>query len=281
MRALRTRVLMAIDATGVSGAAVSGGAAAPRIRSFARAALPPGALVPGPFDGNVVHAAAVRQALAEVAAAVEGAHGPVAVVLPDGVARTVLLEVPAGVAARDFARYRIAPGLPYSPEEALVDVLPLEGGRVLAAAVRRSVIEGYEAVAAAAGLDVERLDLSPLAALSALAREARGTAASVDVILGDRALSLAAWHGGTLRAFRNRLRESGPAEAHWLAQEVDRTAAQAGNGGPPRIRAVGPGAIALLQAWQREGRSAEPGWRAEGPLPLPAAELAWLGGALA
>lgn len=280
MRALRTRVLMAIDATGVSGAAVSGGAGSPHIRSFARAALAAGALVPGPLDANVARAAEVRQALAEVAAGVEGGRGPVALVLPDGMARTVLLEVPAGVAVRDFARYRIAPGLPYSPDEAVVDVLPLEGGRVLAAAVRRSVIEGYEAVAAAAGLDLERLDLSPLAALSALAREARGTAASVDVILGDRALSLAAWHGGLLRVFRNRLREPGPAEARWLAHEVDRTAAEAGNGGPPRIRAVGPGVIALLHAWEREGRTAEPGWRAEGSLPVEAAELAWLGAAL-
>jgi hypothetical protein len=281
MRALRTRVLMAIDASGVAGAAVSGGPGTPRIRSFARATLKEGALLPGPLDGNVLHAAEVQQALAEVAAGIEGGRGPVALILPDGVARTVLLDVPAGVAARDFARYRITPGLPYSPDEALVDVLPLEGGRVLAAAVRRSIIEGYEAAARAAGLDVDRLDLAPLAALSALAREPRGTVASVDVILGDRALSLAAWHGGTLRVFRNRLREPGPGEARWLTQEVDRTAVQAGNGGPPRLRAVGPGATALLRAWEGEGRTAEAGWSAEGPLPVEATELAWLGAALA
>ena len=49
MRALRARVLVAIDATGVAGASVSGGPGTPRIRSFARAPLSPGALVPGPF----------------------------------------------------------------------------------------------------------------------------------------------------------------------------------------------------------------------------------------
>jgi hypothetical protein len=281
MRALRTRVLIAIDATGVAGAAVSGGKGAPRIRSFARAPLVQGAVVPGPLDANVVRTAEVQQALTEVASAVEGGRGPIAFILPDGVARTVLLEVPAGVAPREFARYRITPGLPYPPDEALVDVLPVEGGRVLAAAVRRSVVQGYETVAAAAGLDLERLDLSPLAALSALARESRGTAASVDVILGDRALSLAAWHGGVLRVFRSRLREAGPGEPLWLAREVDRTAALAGNGGPPRIRAVGPGAIVLMRAWEDEGRATEPGWRAEGVLPVDAAELAWLGAGLA
>lgn len=281
MRGLRTRVLMAIDATGVAAAAVSGGSTAPRVRSFARAPLAAGALVPGPVQDNVVRAAELRQALAEVAAAVEGGRGAVALILPDGVARTALLEVPSGVAPREFARYRITPGLPYAPDEALVDVLPVEGGRVVAAAVRRSVVEGYEAAAAAAGVAVERLDLSPLAALSALARERRGTAASVDVILGDHALSLAAWHGGVLRVFRGRLRDRGPGEARWLVREVDRTAALAGNGGPARIRAVGGGATALLRAWGDEGRTAEPGWKAEGSLPVEAAELAWLGAALA
>jgi hypothetical protein len=281
MRALRTRVLVAIDATGVAGAAVSGGPGGPRIRSYARATLAAGALVPGPVDANVVGAAEVQRALGEVAAELEGGRGPVSLILPGGVARTTLLEVAAGVTAREFARFRITPGLPYPPEEALVDVLPLDGGRILAAAVRRSVVEGYEAVAGAAGLDVERLDLAPLAALSALAREPRGTAVTVDVILGDHALSLAAWQGGALHLFRTRLRESGPREPQWLGREVDRTAVLAGNGSAPRIRAVGPGAVELLRAWSDEGRAGEPGWRAEGALPVAAAELAWLGAALA
>jgi len=281
MRGLRTRVLVAIDATGVAGAAVSGGPGGARIRSYARATLAAGALVPGPVDANVVRAAEVQRALGEVAAGLEGGRGPVSLILPAGVARTVLLEVAAGVTAREFARYRITPGLPYPPDEALVDVLSLDGGRILAAAVRRRVVEGYEAVAGAAGLDVERLDLAPLAALSALAREPRGTAVSVDVILGDHALSLAAWQGGALHLFRTRLRESGPREPQWLGREVDRTAVLAGNGSAPRIRAVGPGAVELLRTWTDQGRAGEPGWRAEGALPVAAAELAWLGAALA
>jgi len=281
MRGLRTRVLVAIDATGVAGAAVSGGPGGARIRSYARATLAAGALVPGPVDANVVRAAEVQRALGEVAAGLEGGRGPVSLILPAGVARTALLEVAAGVTAREFARYRITPGLPYPPDEALVDVLSLDGGRILAAAVRRRVVEGYEAVAGAAGLDVERLDLAPLAALSALAREPRGTAVSVDVILGDHALSLAAWQGGALHLFRTRLRESGPREPQWLGREVDRTAVLAGNGSAPRIRAVGPGAVELLRTWTDEGRAGEPGWRAEGALPVAAAELAWLGAALA
>ena len=280
MRARRARVFVALDATSVSGASVSGGMGAPRIRSFAHAPLSDGALVPGPVEPNVVRREEVQAALAAVARELEVGRAPVSLILPVGVSRTVLLEAPAGVAPRDFARYRLAAGLPYAPEEALVDVLPVAGG-LLAAAVRKSVIEGYEAAAEASGLELERLDLTPLAALSALAAEARGTATSVDVVLGDRAVALAAWHGGLLRAFRSRLRAPGPLEPDWLAREVDRTAALAGNGGPPRVRVVGSGAIAVLRAWHESGRSVEPGWRAEGALPVDAAELAWLGAALA
>src|SRR5947207_8567496 len=143
MRGLRTRVLVALDATGVAAAAVAGGLGTPRIRSFARAPLDPGALVPGPLDPNLARPREVEEALAQVAREMGG--GPVTLVLPGGVARTVLLERPPGVDAREFARYRVSAGLPYPPDEALVDVLALEGGRVLAAAVRRRIVEGYEA----------------------------------------------------------------------------------------------------------------------------------------
>jgi hypothetical protein len=136
-------------------------------------------------------------------------------------------------------------------------------------------------VAAASGLDVERLDLAPLAALSALARERRGTAVSVDVILGDQALSLAAWQGGVLHLFRTRLRDSGPREPSWLGREVDRTAVQAGNGSAPadpRGRPRCCGAPACLEGRGPGGRAR---WRAEGALPVEATDLAWLGAALA
>jgi hypothetical protein len=252
-----------------------------RIRAFARAPLAGGALVPGPLESNVARPDEVQQALAEVMRALDATRTPVALILPAGVARTALLDVPAGVAPREFARYRMSSSLPYPAAEALVDVLTLPGGQVVAAAVRRRVIEGYEAVAEAAGLEVERLDLAPLAALSALAAEPRGTATSVDVILGDHALALALWSGGAARAMRTRLRARETSEPQWLRREIDRTAALAGDVAPPRVRVVGPGAAALLEAWREEGRAAEPGWQAEGALPVDAAELSWLGAAIA
>src|SRR3954467_524518 len=119
----RARILLAIDASAVAGAVVSGPLGAPRIKSFARVRLDPDALRPGPLEPNVLRPAEVAQAVRDVVAALDGAAGPATLILPDGVARTLLLDVAGGVAAREFARYRIAPGLPYPPEQALVDIL--------------------------------------------------------------------------------------------------------------------------------------------------------------
>ena len=105
---------------------------------------------------------------------------------------------------------------------------------------------------------------------------------SVDVILGDHALSLAAWQGGVLHLFRTRLRESGPREPQWLATRGGPDGGAGRQRRPLRGSAPsGPGAMELLRAWSDEGRAGEPGWRAEGALPVEAAELAWLGAALA
>src|SRR3954452_9717927 len=120
MRGLRARILIAIDASGVSGAVVAGALGAPRVKAFARSPLTPGALRPGPVEANVVRADEVAQAIAKVAAGLESARSPIALILPDGVARIVLLEVASGVPPCEFARYRITPGLPYAPEEAVV-----------------------------------------------------------------------------------------------------------------------------------------------------------------
>ena len=84
-----------------------------------------------------------------------------------------------------------------------------------------------------------------------------------------------------LRAFRTRLRDPGAGEARWLAREVDRTAALAGDGARPAHPRGRPGRAALLVRDAARRAAAEPGWRAEGTLPVEAAELAWLGAALA
>jgi hypothetical protein len=221
----------------------------------------------------------VTDALRELARSLRIGPAPVCLLLPDGIARLALVEVPADVTPQHYARFRIMPGLPYPPEEAVIDVLPLGAGRVVVAAVRRSVIEGYEAVAEQAGIAQDRLDLTPLAALSGLLRQPDDAGdLTVDVILGDAAFCLAAHQDGILRALRNRRRDPGPDESHRLAEEVQRTAALAGDGAGPHVRVVGAGAGELLARWQATGGAAEPGWRGEGA-GVEASELAWLGAA--
>jgi hypothetical protein len=277
----RGELTVAFDATGVCGAVVSRGLRGARLKSFRRVPLAPGALTPRPLETNVGRPDEVGLALREVLEGLDAGRGRVSLVLPDGVARIGLVDVPAGVAAEEYARFRWTQGLPYAPAEAIVDVLPLGGGRVVAAAVRRGVALEYEGAAARAGLSPGRVDLAPLAALAALVREPSG-AAGVDVILGDAAYCLAASHGGALRVLRNRRRDPDAGEAERLRGEVDRTAALAGNGtGPWPVRVVGAGARALIGELQRSGRAAGPGWPMEGAgLPVEAAEQAWLGAAL-
>jgi hypothetical protein len=274
--------MVAFDRSGVAGALAASGLGARRLRAFAQAPLPAGALSPSPFDSNLADPAAVRAALSRVREALAPGEAEACLLLPAGVARVALLEVPPATKAEGYARFRLASALPYPVAEAVVDMMPVGPGRVVAAAVRRSVVQEYEKAAEAAGFRQSRLDLAPLAALSGLLREDTGGARTVDVILGDAAVTLAAHAGGQLRACRTRWRVPGAGEPSWLAAEARRTAGLAGAGGEPRLRVVGPGASALVHAWTAAGLAAAPGWVLEGQgLPLAAAELSWLGGMVA
>src|SRR5262245_64995663 len=111
MRALRTQVLVAFDATAVAGAVVSQGLSGRRLRAFASAPLPSGSLLPSPLDPNLADPEAVGQALSRVSEALAGNEAGACLLLPAGVARIVLLEVPPGVEAEGFARFRLASSL--------------------------------------------------------------------------------------------------------------------------------------------------------------------------
>lgn len=282
MRPLASRFLLAFDAGSVSGAEVTRGLGRSQLRGFASAPLAPGALVPSPFDRNLLRAEEVRAALDRVLQGLGGKVRCACLLLPDGVGRLALIDHPANASAVEYARFRLVQSLPYPATEAVTDLLPLGRGRSAAAAVRRSVAAEYEALAASAGLTPERLDLTPLAALEALLRQAVGPARTVDLILGDVACCLAGYHGGRLRVLRQRRRDLGPGEEERLRDEVQRTAALAGNGTELRLRVVGAGGRSLRTWLRSAGMVADGGWQLPGSALAPeAGEAAWLGEALA
>src|SRR5262245_30583426 len=178
---LRRPPFVAFDAASLTGAAFARGFGSPRLQSLARVPLPAGAIVPSAVNANLVRPGAVADALKQLADEL-GRTGRSVLVLPDGVARLLLLEA-AGEDLREYARFRLAGSLPFPAAEAIVDVLPVGAGRVLAAAVRRAVVEEYEAAAAEAGFPRERVDLSPLVALAGALK--RGREADVHAFLGE------------------------------------------------------------------------------------------------
>lgn len=284
VKALRARYVVGFDASGVAGAALARGLGSPRVRAFVHVPLSPGALWPSPFEPNLRRPDEVAAAAREVARGLGVGSSPVCLVLPDGVARLTDLEVPADTSPVAYARYRLGASTPFPVDEAVIELLPLGRGRVLAAAVRRSVLEGYEAAAAAAGLVQERLDLAPLGALAALAQVPGGAEddPTVDVVLGDCAVSLAARSAGEVYVVRGKRRDASVGEWRRLRAEADRTAARAGASAAARIRVVGAGALSLVRDLQAAGARAQAGWRVQGEgVPAEGAELAWLGAALA
>ena len=276
----RSSLVLAFDAASVQGARVTQGLRGREVRALAQRTLDPGALRPLALETNVVRPAEIREAARAVVAELGGAGRPGIVALPDGVARLGLLDVAPGTDAREYARFRLGPQLPYPASDAIVDVSPLGGGRFLAAAVRRDIAAEYEALAEAAGLAADRVDLAPVAALTALRERDKG--AHLDVVLGDAAFSVAFFDNQAVLALRSRRRDPGPDEAERIGREVERTALLGPAGTTARVRVVGPGARRVAEALNAAGFQAQAGW---GDMPrLPAAateELAWLAVGLA
>ena len=276
----RTQLLLAFDATGVQGARLVRGLRRRDLQRVARRALEVGALRPLALEANVLRPAEVRDAARAVLEELGGPAGPAVLVLPDGVARLAMVDVPAGSEAREYARFRLSAHLPYPAAEAIVDVAPAGGARWLAAAVRRDVVHEYEALGEACGLSVERVELTPLAGIAAL-RRAAATGPRLDVVLGDAAFSMALSAEGALQTVRNRRRDPGPDETARLGSEVERTALLAGSAAAA-VRVVGPGARRLVEALRAAGMDARSGWGDAWRISaIDAEELAWLGAGLA
>jgi hypothetical protein len=238
MGLLGDRTVVAIDASGLAGTALPGRLRSAEARTE-RVPLEPGALVPSPVEPNLVQPAVVKAALTSLVERL-GRPSRITLVLPLGVARFSLVSPPAGTAARDFARFRLAPTLPFPGSEAIVDVVPAGRGLALAAAVRRQVVSGYEELFATAGPELERVDLMPLPAVAV--RGPGQSASAAFVFLGDTAFAVALYEEGTLQAFHMRWRAAqGPADIDRIARVAASTAAGHRGAVTPRVLVLGNG----------------------------------------
>jgi hypothetical protein len=272
------RTVLVLDAGRVAAARVARGPRAVRLTAYGEAPLSAGALLPSPVEENLVRSDEVRSALERALTRLARNGRRATLVLPDAVARPLLVEPPAGVDPRDFARFRLAPGLPFAPAEAIVDGLRVGEGRFLAAAARRRIVRSYELLAEACGLVVDRVGFAGLSAVAGfLSPPGRGTRAAA--VVGDAAVSFAVFRDDALVAFRTRLRDAGPGEAARIRDDLLRTALLGGIDHLDHVFVVGPGSPALAVSLSGLGLSADAGWGAEaGP---ETAESLWPGAAIA
>jgi hypothetical protein len=125
--------------------------------------VPKGAIEASLVRPNIVDPDAVGRALEEVLLAVAPGEHRISLLLPDPVARVSLLAFTALPATRremiEVVKFRMARALPYKPEDAAMDVMPVGGaaggapaaGAVLAIFMNRSILEQYEALLTARG----------------------------------------------------------------------------------------------------------------------------------
>jgi hypothetical protein len=147
--------------TGVRVAREGGGRVT--IRQIATSDLPQGAIEVSLVRPNIIDADVVGRALEEVLTAVAPNEHRISLLLPDPVARVSLLSFSALPATRremqEVVRFRMGRALPFKPEDAAMDIMPVGGaavgvptaGAVLAIFMHRPILEQYETLLTARG----------------------------------------------------------------------------------------------------------------------------------
>lgn len=160
-------------------------------RSGSRAALlgfwsgeiPEGAVRCSAVEANLADAGLVTEQVRLAKARVSPAGGPVALCLPDPVARVALLQLESMPARateiQELVAWRLKKQLPYRVDEARVSwqVLGSRGAAslVLAAAIRRRVLAEYEDLLTSAGFSVGSVTTSSLALAESLPADGHET----------------------------------------------------------------------------------------------------------
>ncbi len=271
-----TRLWLSLDSRAACALRLRRGLTGPRLEAFERAPLPPAAHEPTPAGPALRDAGAVQHAAARALAGVGARPGErAALLLPDGLARVVLLQVPPRVEPEQYARFRLGGQLPFAPSEAIFGSLRLPGGRHAAAGLRRALVEAYEGLARSLGLAPDGAFLASLAALENGQRQ--GWRDALAVLLGDSTTLLVALRGGHVAALRHLLR-AGTGEPSRLLAEGRRTLSTALLPEKTAWHVAGYGARALAHALAVAGQAAQAAGPALTGAPEATEELDWLGG---
>ena len=187
---------------------------APAVTMHATEPLPPGALVPSLTSANVHNRQVVATAIERV---LERTGNPrrVGLVVPDLVAKVSLVRfehVPTRTADLDqVVRWQVRKTAPFPIEDAQVSYVrglkAADGQEFVVSLARRSVIEEYEGLCAAAGAHAGIVDLATFNVINAALAAAPPTSAESDWLLVNVAAdyaSIAILRGAHLIFFRNR-----------------------------------------------------------------------------
>jgi type IV pilus assembly protein PilM len=225
----RPAIGIEIAATRVTAVRLAGWSAPAAVSGFAVEPLPPGAVVPALNAPNIADRAAVASALAR-AVQRAGGRGRAAVVIPDTAAKVSLLrfeKVPGKAADLvELIRWQMRKSVPFRVEDAQIAYgpgAPTDGaGREFVVTIaRRDVVQEYEAVVQAAGLQPGIVDLATFNMVNAVL--AAGAPPPGDWLLVHVAsdyLTLAILRGDALIFYRHR----GADDASSLADVVHQTA---------------------------------------------------------
>jgi Tfp pilus assembly PilM family ATPase len=205
-------VAVEIAANRVSAAALEWRGGQPTIALHATEPLPAGALVPALTAANIHDRAQVLEPLTRVLERV-GRPRRVGLVVPDVVAKVSLVRfetIPGKAQELDqLIRWQVRKAAPFALEEAQISYIrglrSDDGQEYVVTLARRSVIEEYEGLCAAAGAHAGIVDLSTFNVVNAvLAGSATPTADWLLVNMAADYTSIALLRGENLIFFRNR-----------------------------------------------------------------------------
>jgi type IV pilus assembly protein PilM len=248
----------------VSAVTLTDAGGSPTVVSYAVEPLAAGVVDPVLNAPNIHDLQALSATVASVLAKLEGRTRRIALVLPDTVAKVSLVrfeKVPARAADLDqLIRWQVRKAAPFKIEDAQVSWVPgpavTGGGReFLVTMARRDIIEKYEAICDAAGLQPGLVDITTFSLVNAaLAAAPIGGDWLLVHVSGDY-VTLAVVRGEDLVFFRNR-----PAADGDLADLVHQTAMyhedRLGGGGFARVMLAGASVYGADHA-ERARRSLE------------------------